>query len=430
MGETINVCIVSPDFLPIWSGIGSYTVELIKHLPENIHIHLVTLRRTIRSGKKSIELDDNSISSKLNKNLHIHYISEAKDTFLYHLNFQIACLRKIPQLHKQYQFDLLHSHFPLMSDVLLQLLKKNQIPPTISTVHTTIEGQHLGVEMARSFDRSIKLSELDRSEKANLLLYMPLKVYESLFLRNVHRLIAVSKFVKKELVNYLGVAEKRIGVIHNGVDTKTFSPKRLSKIPGEAARYLDIGSRPVILYTGRLTLAKGISVLIDAVPEVIKSVPDAYFVFSGGGNYEPYFRWLRRRGVHEKNALFLGYVKDYFDMPALYALATIYVAPTFYDSLPLRVLEAMSCGKAVVASNVGGIPEIIQNWHNGIIIPPGNSKVLAEKLTFLLENEKFSAMLGTRARKTILSNFSAERMALDTAEVYRKEVTNTHRLQM
>lgn len=423
MSENLTVCLISPDFLPVWSGIGSYTVELIKHLPRNINIHLVTLRRTIQSGDKSIEVDDNSIYSKLNKNLYIHYISEAKDTFLYHFNFQIACLKNIPRLHKQYKFDLLHSHFPLMSDILLQLLKKNQISPTISTVHTTIEGQHLGVEMARSFDRSVKLLELDRSEKANLLLHMPLRVCESLFLKKVHKLIAVSKFVKKELVNYLGVDEKRIDVIHNGVDTKKFSPNRLSKTFEEVARDLNISSRPVILYTGRFTSAKGISVLIDAIPEIVKNVPDAYFVFSGGGNYEPYFWRLRHRGVDKKNALFLGYVKDYFDMPALYSLATIYVAPTFYDSLPLRVLEAMSCGKAVVASNVGGIPEIIQNWYNGIIVPPGNSKALAEKLTFLLENERVVRLFGTRARSTILSNFSAKKMALKTGEIYRKEVT-------
>jgi len=426
MSDNITVCLISPDFLPVWSGIGSYTVELVRHLPENINIHLVTLRRTIHSGIKTIQAADadDSISSKLNKNLHIHYLSEATDTFLYHFNFQIACLKNIPQLHKQYRFDLVHSQFPLMSDILLQLLKKNQIPPTISTVHTTIEGQHSGVEMARSFDRLTKLLELDRSEKANLLLYMPLKISELLFLRNVHKLIAVSKFVKKELVNYLGVAEKTIDVIHNGVDTKRFSPKRPSQISEEVGQDLNISSRPVILYTGRFTSAKGILVLIDAIPKIIKDVPDAYFVFSGGGNYEPYLRQLRRRGVPQRNTLFLGYVKDYFDMPSLYSLATIFVAPTFYDSLPLRVLEAMSCGKVVVASNVGGIPEIIQNLHNGIIVPPGNSKVLAEKLLFLLDNERFAARLGRRARNTILRNFSAEKMALKTGEVYRREVTS------
>jgi 1,4-alpha-glucan branching enzyme len=403
---------IAPDFYPVWSGVGSYRIELIKHLSKEINVHVITTRRRIKNREAKIGVKDRLVFNKFDRDVNIHFISPAENTFLYHANFQWACYRTLPQFQKQFQFDLIHTDFPLMSDILLQVLAKMNMK-TVSTVHTTIEGQNIGVRNAKK-----NLFKLGQSDVANLFLVLPLRACEYIYLKRVPNLIATSNYIKEELQRYFGfVKNKNIPVIHYGIDTKLFSPS--SSFSRKDLEDIASFGRPVVLFTGRFVASKGIYTLINAIPDVLEVSPSALFLFVGGGDCTQYIQELERNGVPKENFAFLGYV-DYFDMPQVYSLASIYVAPTLYESFPLRVLEAMSCKSAVIASDVCGIPEMIQHGYNGLLVQPNDHKALAKHIIMLLEDDNFTKKLGKRARDTIIKKFSGEIMASKTLDVFKR----------
>ena len=412
LAETLNVCMVSPDFIPVWSGIGSYTVSLLEQISEDVQVHLVTVDRKIPTMQSSSRSASYETLEGLKEKVHIYSVSSARDTFAYHLKFQLACLKTLPALCKKEKIDIVHTNFPLMSDIFVKLLRKLDVP-TLSTVQSTIDGQHKGVAEA-----DIDIKSLERSDLANLLLYYPLRLCELFYVRTTPYFIAISKSIKNEVLHYLKVDERRIHIIYHGVNIMRFRPK-----VEDCSAMQSYQNRPTVLFTGRFVATKGIDTLVDAIPKVLEEFPDAFFLFVGGGNYEPYRKLLNEKKVSARNFSFRGYV-DFFEMPSLYAAASIYVAPTIYEPLGIRVLEAMSCGKPVVASKVGGIPEIIEDNKDGLLVAPHDVNALAEGLIRLLNDDSLSTSLGERARQKVLEKFSAEDMAVKTVSLYEKILTS------
>lgn len=408
MAKDLNVCLISSDFFPVWSGIGTYLISLVRNLPNNVRIHVVTVKReNMGNSQNKNDPYKSPFFAELAKRADIHFISQAKGTFFYHYNFQSACRKFVPQLCKDFEIDLIHSNFPLMSDIQVKVLRKLRTP-SVTTAHSTIEGQHLGVRRA-----DMELSHLQMSDKANLLLYYPLKIFELIYVSKTRHFIAVSESIKKELVKHLKVNENRIETIHNGVDVKRFNPDYYSD---SRPAYFP-SNRPVVLFTGRFVATKGINVLIKAIPKIIKSNPEAFFLFVGGGDYSPYQSFLNAHGINNRSFLFKGYV-DESEIPKVYSHSSIYVAPSTYEPLGIRILEAMSCNLPVIASDVGGISEIIDNDKNGLLIPPNDHEALAEKIIQLLEDEGLSNSLGLSARRNVVQRFSDKRMSEKTFDFY------------
>jgi glycosyltransferase involved in cell wall biosynthesis len=302
-----------------------------------------------------------------------------------------------------------------MSDILVQLLNKLKTK-TVSTVHTTLQGPNLAVRQGEK-----RLLEMDQSDFANLLLLLPLEVCEYLYLRRVSHLIATSNYIKMELQRhfpFVNNLHRYFPVVPNGVDTELFSPScTCTRKDLQDLASLD---RPIVLFTGRLVASKGIYTLIRAVPKILHAKPSAMLLFVGPGDPRQYVRELRSMGVPEENFRFLGYLNSYFDMPQVYSLARVFAVPTLYESFPLRILEAMSCEKAIVATNVCGIPEMIENGRNGILIQPGNYEELARNIILLLEDENLGGKLGKAARRTVMEKFSAARMGSLTFDAFRR----------
>jgi len=96
------------------------------------------------------------------------------------------------------------------------------------------------------------------------------------------------------------------------------------------------------------------------------------------------------------------------------------VNPSFFENCSISILEAMSCGNAVVACNVGGNPELIESENNGLLVPTFNIKRLADSIVFLLENEKFNKDMSKNARKTVEQKFSLKDFGEKTYRVYRQ----------
>jgi len=134
----------------------------------------------------------------------------------------------------------------------------------------------------------------------------------------------------------------------------------------------------------------------------------------------PYKLKLKERGIPERNYVFMGYLKESSDLVHFYRGSSVYLAPTMYENLPIRVLEAMSCGTPVVASTVCAIPEVIENGVNGILVRPGSVEELSESICLLLGNPELRNRMGNNARQTILEKFSWTVNASKTLNVYQQ----------
>lgn len=394
----MKLCMLAPDFFPAWGGVGTYTVELVRHLPKNIEIHVVAPARQ-RLGRYEISTSQYDMNNYFSDNVHVHFVSNASDTFVYNAFFQYACFKFVPALLKDERVDLLHSHTAHMPDLLLQF-RRLRIP-AVTTVHTTISGQRSG-----SKESGMSFADLEFSEKATYLGYPLLKFAEDLYFLRDRSYITVSNWMKRQLIKrFHRLPKSRLRVIRNSVDTKFFTPEN--------------GADPnMVLFTGRLIAAKGLNYLLGAIPEILRAHPNALFVFIGPGNPAPYEAKLESLRVPRNNVRFLGYLRNRDELLYYYRKCAIYVAPTLYENLPIRILEAMACAKPVVATNVCAIPEVISTNKDGFLIQPKSIVALATVISQLLDNSKLREEIGRNARSKMVRDFDWSHNAARTAEFY------------
>jgi glycosyltransferase involved in cell wall biosynthesis len=173
----------------------------------------------------------------------------------------------------------------------------------------------------------------------------------------------------------------------------------------------------IILCLGRLSREKGQDVLLDAMKDVLERRRDVTLWLAGEGPSEPMLRRQASRLGIEHRVRFLGF-SEY--VAPLLRRATILALPSRGEGMPISALEAMSLGVPVVATRVGGVPDLLPSPEVGSIIPPENPACLASALVDLLDNPLRAASLGTAGRKHVLENFTLSKMATDTAAVYQE----------
>jgi len=177
-------------------------------------------------------------------------------------------------------------------------------------------------------------------------------------------------------------------------------------------------NEPIILFVGGNMQRKGVPDIIDASPDVIKRFPNAKFVIVGGDKAIDKMREKCRQNGVESNYQFIGWcpqdkIVDY------YKNATIFVMPSLTEALGVTFLEAMAAGIPVIGTNVGGIPEIIQDGVNGRLVPVNSPKSISKTIIELLSDEAARKMISENALKTV-KNFNIENMMQCTMDVYRK----------
>ena len=185
---------------------------------------------------------------------------------------------------------------------------------------------------------------------------------------------------------------------------KSFSPqqdKRKVKVA--------LGLNPddiAIVSVGRLYARKGLFTLIESMPAVTKRFSNAKFIISGKGQSDEMHKLIahaERLGVKD-SIVFTGYTPDQ-KLPKLYQAADVFAFSTFYEHHPFAVLEALSTGLPVVTTNVGGIPETIENGKNGFLVEPFKPVQFADRILYLLEHPAEAAEMGQLARKTIFEHY-------------------------
>lgn len=233
------------------------------------------------------------------------------------------------------------------------------------------------------------------------------------FVSKQARMVAVSLDLKNFLTKKLAIRSEDVLVIHNGIDPENY---RECDDKDTLRKELDIPiEQPVIGTVGNLYPVKDHKTLLRAAAMITTSFDGATFLIAGRGQLlEELQREAASLGI-EKNIRFLGFRND---IPRLLHAMDVFVLPSISEGLPLSVLEAMAAGRPVVASDVGGIREVITDGVTGFLIPPGAPEKLADKLLTLLHRPHAAASMGLAGRARIQQYFSVQKMVREYAALY------------
>ena len=197
-----------------------------------------------------------------------------------------------------------------------------------------------------------------------------------------------------------------------GVDLKKFADIKSSIKKTEIG--LDNGDK-VLGVVARFTKQKGHIYLIEAASQIVNKFPNTKFLFVGDGPLRKDLETkINELGLNSKFIL-LGFRNDVRELLQVF---DIFVLPSLWEGLPNVLLEAMACGKPIVATAVDGTPEAVVDGNNGLIVPPKNPDKLADALMHLLQNEQEARKMGKRGRKRVENFYSIEKQMNNFQELY------------
>ncbi|MBP8273236.1 MAG: glycosyltransferase family 4 protein [Acidobacteria bacterium] len=219
-----------------------------------------------------------------------------------------------------------------------------------------------------------------------------------------------------EMLERDGVPKDRIAVVHEGVNIS-----RIDKIPAvdaHAAFFLPHGA-PVIGNIAALVPHKGQRHLVGAAAKVVREVPDARFVILGEGELrESLERQIKSLGL-ERHVI-LGGFRD--NVIGLLKSFDLFVMSSITEGLGTSILDAMACGKAVIGTRTGGIPEAVSDHETGLLVPPHDDTALAHAIVRLLKEPELRARLAASGRQRAEEYFGVDRMVRETLAVYQSRL--------
>lgn len=221
---------------------------------------------------------------------------------------------------------------------------------------------------------------------------------------------------------FLGKYRDKIVVIPYGMNVEEFATSYRKE---ECREKLGLSrNKNIILFVGVLGSHKGPDILIKAMQKIIKSIPDAKLIFVGRGPLREELEIMSKKIGIDENIKFTGFIESTFKKMLYYKSADIFCLPSTmsHESCGIVNLEAMACNVPIVASKIGGVPDVVKDGENGLLVPPKDSEALADAIIYLLENEDVRERMGKNGRKKV-EDYSWDKNAKETEKVY-KEVMN------
>jgi L-malate glycosyltransferase len=227
------------------------------------------------------------------------------------------------------------------------------------------------------------------------------------------RVIAVSNRMAGALISN-GHPSSLVTTIHNGIDLRRSTSRRS---PDDVKRELGLeGASIVIGSAARLDPVKGHDTLLRAARLILDREPGARFAIAGDGPLDHDLKALAAQLGVDGACRFLGARDDINDVMSAIDL---FVLPSLNEGMPMAVLEAMAAAKPVVASKVGGLPEVIRHRESGVLVPPSDARALAAACLELARDRHWAARIGAEGRRTVEAEFSRERNGQALVDVYR-----------
>lgn len=373
---------------PGWGGIGTYTGILGRALRDSGHdVHLV-LRGWEEDGEE--ELDGLTVhrvtvaepSWRRGTVALVSHLHVARESLLFSARAARALARIAPDVVEAPEF-----HATGLTSALRARLDR-RAPAVVVRLHTPAYlAARLAGEPANLDGRSGEL-------------------LEAASVRAADRITSPSAALAHEVTRRWRLAPDRVEVVPNPVDSDLF-------VPGERAP-----DPACILVAGRVERMKGQDVLIEALPAIRRAVPSAHvrLVGADGGASAAVAQRSRELGV-ESAVSFEGAVARE-ELPAVYASAAVCVVPSRFEAFGYTCVEAMACGRPVVASRVGGLAEIVEHEREGLLVAPEDPAALAAAVIRLLGDPALGRRLGAAARSGVLERFGAPAVAVRSAAAY------------
>ncbi len=392
----MNLCFVSQEYPEEtgWGGIGTYTYEMAHGLARRGH-QVIVVSRATTTEQTYVEADGVQVHRILPR-LRLDHMR-----LLWRLNrvwegYRLAVANALQNIVSQYQIHLIETP-ELGAELLLYRMLPTKHPPIVVRLHS-------GAGIVNQFEEGARALEwLDRQGEKQVV-------------RTATHVTAPSKALLDSSLKIFPFLAGKTTVIPNPIDSQLFTPNPHSH--PDPNRVLSI-ARPRPL--------KGLKVLARAIPLVWAILPETTFTFVGAAmgrmneSVDTAFRKeLGDLVAHPQIEIVSPLPRA--EMPKFYHAASICVVPSLWEGFGYVCAEAMSCGKPVIASRVGGLAEMIQDGTSGVLFEPGNSQELAQHIIELLQNRDKGAALGNVARQRIQEQFSSDVIVNRMADLYQEVV--------
>lgn len=299
--------------------------------------------------------------------------------------FDLTCITSLGDVLRKNDVDILHTH-DHRTNLIGYRAAKHLDTRTVATIHQPMR-RHWWLKHFEILDERI--------------------------VRRLDRLLPVAEAVKQDIVGRRVAPANMVTTVLNGIDVATFDT------PGDGERIrkeLGIPSHAVLgLTMGRLSDDKGLPDLLRAACEITRRRDDVYWMIAGRGPLDQKLRRsVARLGLTER-VLFLGFRTD---LPDLFAAADLLVIASTSEGCSVVALESMAAGVPLVATSVGGTPEIVVHGETGLIIEPRRPEQIVEAVLSLASDGKRRRAMGLRAAERVRQHFTAQRMVGDFETVY------------
>lgn len=311
-----------------------------------------------------------------------------------------SAIHKLRQAVRQYDIDIIHAHWAVPSGFVGSVVRLLTGTPLVITTH----------------GRDV-YSDPEIGALVPTLWYV--RPFLRFALRQADRIVAVSQDCRRRAVE-AGAPAERVVVLHNGVDTRRFSPRELD--PSGVRRALGVAPQArLILFVGTLAYRKGVDLLIRAMPEILKWEPMATALIVGDGPERDVYVGLRDSLGLERVVIFCGWIPN-TDLVEYENTADVLVVPSRRESFGIAAIEAMACGKPVVGTRVGGLGEVIDHEETGLLVEPDDPEGLAVAILRILKDDILAERLGTQARCKVEAEYDWARVARRTVGIYERLV--------
>ena len=300
----------------------------------------------------------------------------------------LAAAWRLSRVIKQLRPDIVHAHDPhgvAMAAIALSMSTLPAPPPLVA---------------ARRVDFHLKTSALSRWKY-----------------RQVARFICASEAIRKMLIGD-GIPAGRTVTVHEGIDLARVEAAPRANVheelwlPHEA---------PLVGNVAALVPHKGQKYLVDAAAQVVRQQPDTRFVVAGEGELRESLEHQIRHHHLEKHVILAGFRPDVL---SLHKAFDLFVMSSVTEGLGTSLLDAMACGKPIVASAVGGIPEVVVDGETGFLVPPRDTAAMASAIVRLLEDPALRQRMGAAGLARVRQHFVAEVMVRKTLEAYQQLLTS------
>lgn len=295
----------------------------------------------------------------------------------------------IVEEHQREPFDVIHAYFLSMAGFV-----------------ATYAGKYLGIPSVVS----IRGNDIERAA------FDPGKFSHVMYaLQNANTVTTNASVLAKKAKSFV---DREIHVIPNGIDTGCFKPMERNEVLAEALLEVESRRSKVIGFVGELREKKGLATLLAGYAQLAKKMPLSLLIIGEIREGEDKKLFEEFRSANPQLPITVTGHVPHNDLPAYYSLMDVFVHPSLRDGMPNAVLEAMACGKPVIATPVGGVLDVIEDGVNGFFVNVNDADALAEKIAEVLNQPEKRKAVGRYARETVLSQFTLEQELQANLKIY------------